>query len=226
MTMSRNPLLQQGDCFKLLAACFYEPEKELFLQENLCENLASLLAADDCPAAANAARAMHVSLQAADGEDLKVAHAGLFIGPFELSAPPYGSIYLENTRRIMGDSTVAVQKLYRAAGLALEVAEAPDHIALELEFIHFLIMGEADAVARGDRDEAIAFAATQSHFLLNFLAPWVAEFCAAIRKGTANTFYTSLADCLEKFIAVLALRHKVTDFTTRPEDSHACGAAV
>jgi TorA maturation chaperone TorD len=226
MTMSKNLLVQQGDCCKLLAACFYEPEKELFLQEKLCENLAALLAADDCHAAAKAARAMHTSLEAADEEELKSAHAGLFIGPFELGAPPYGSIYLENTRRVMGDSTVAVQKLYRAAGLSLEVPEAPDHIALELEFIHFLIMGEAEAVARNDRDEATAFAAMQSHFLRNFLAPWVPEFCAAIRKETATGFYTSLADCLEGFIAVLARRHKVTDFTSRTEDTHACRAAV
>jgi TorA maturation chaperone TorD len=226
MTMSKNLLMQQGDCCKLLAACFYEPEKELFLQENLCENLAALLAADGCHAAAKAAKAMHASLQATDEEELKAAHAGLFIGPFELAAPPYGSIYLENTRRVMGDSTVAVQKLYRAAGLSLEVPEAPDHIALELEFMHFLIMAEADSVARNDRDEAKAFAATQAHFLRNYLAPWVFEFCAAIRKGTATGFYTSLADCLEGFIAVVAHLHKVTDFTSSAEETHACGAAV
>ena len=226
MTMSKNLLVQQGDCCKLLAACFYEPEKGLFVQENLCENLASLLAADGCHAAAKAAQAMHASLQAADEEELKAEHARLFIGPFELAAPPYGSIYLENTRRVMGDSTVAVQKLYRAAGLALEVAEAPDHIALELEFMHFLIMGEADAVARNDQDEATAFVATQSRFLLQYLAPWVPKFCAAIRTGTTNGFYTSLADCLEGFVATLAHRHKSTDFTTRPENTHACGASA
>lgn len=226
MTMSKNLLVQQGDSFKLLAACFYEPDKELFLQENLCENLAALLAADGCHAAEKAARAMRASLQAADEEELKTAHAGLFIGPFELGAPPYGSIYLENTRRVMGDSTVAVQKLYRAAGLSLEVPEAPDHIALELEFMHFLIMGETDSAARNDRDEATAFAATQSLFLLNYLAPWVPEFCAAIRKGTTSGFYTSLADCLEEFIAVLAHRHTKAERPTQTEDTHACGAAV
>ena len=224
--MSKNLLLQQGDCCKLLAACFYEPEKELFLQESLCENLAALLSVTGCHAAAKAAQTMHASLQATGEEELKAAHAGLFIGPFELAAPPYGSIYLENTRRMMGDSTVAVQKLYGAAGLSLEVAEAPDHIALELEFMHFLIMGQADSVARDGRDEAEAFAATQSHFLLNFLAPWVPEFCAAVRKGTTSGFYTSLADCLEGFITILTHQHAMTERTTQTEDTHACGTAV
>lgn len=226
MTVSNNLLPQQGDCCKLLAACFYEPEKGLFVQERLCENLAALLSAEGCHAAVKAAQEMYASLLAADDEELKAAHAGLFIGPFELGAPPYGSIYLENTRRVMGDSTVAVQKLYRSAGLSLEVAEAPDHIALELEFMHFLIMGEADSVARDDRDEAKAFAATQSHFLRNYLAPWVPEFCAAIRKSTTSGFYTSLADCLEGFIAALAHRHAMTECTTQTEVAHACGAAV
>lgn len=226
MTIPEDLKLQQGDCFKLLAACFYEPEKELFLQENLCVNLAALLAADGCDAAAKAAHAMHASLLATDEEELKAAHAGLFIGPFDLAAPPYGSIYLEKNRRVMGDSTVAVQKIYRAAGLSLEVPEAPDHIALELEFMHFLCTGEAGAAARDDQDEALALAATQSRFLFTYLAPWVTEFCAAIRKGTSYGFYTSLADCLEEFIGILADRHTVTACTTQTEDTHACGAAV
>ncbi|MFN2356106.1 MAG: molecular chaperone, partial [Desulfopila sp.] len=71
-------------------------------------------------------------------QDLLVEYARLFVGPFELLAPPYGSVYLETGRRLMGDSTIAVQHMYTNAGLTLDVQEAPDHIALELEFMHYL----------------------------------------------------------------------------------------
>lgn len=224
--MPTDTIIRQGDCCKLLAACFYEPEKDLFIQERLCDNLADLLTENRNPGAARAALTMRSHLLATDEETLLVEHAGLFIGPFELAAPPYGSVYLEGKRMLMGDSTMAVRKLYRAAGLAPDVAEAPDHIALELEFMHFLYMGEAEAAAKGDRDEAVTYAATQAHFLLNYLAPWVPQFCNAIRNGTAGGFYSSLADCLEKFIAPLAHRHRMTDATSKTEDPHACGAAV
>lgn len=226
MTTGAGVKIRQGDCFRLLAACFYEPEKELFLQEKLFENLAELLAEDGYHDAAYAALTMRSYLLKMDEDELRVEHARLFIGPFELAAAPYGSVYLDGNRMLMGDSTMAVQKIYRATGLSLEEPETPDHIALELEFMHYLSSGEGDCVARNDRNEARAFAATQSHFLLKYLAPWVPEFCAAIRKGTATGFYTSLADCLEGFIAVLAHRHKVTDFTSSAEDTHACRAAV
>lgn len=218
--------VRQGNCFRLLAACFYEPEKELFLQESLCDNLASLLAASGCKAEAKAADRMKQVLEGGNDEDLKVEHARLFVGPFELVAPPYGSVYLEENRMLMGNSTLAVQKMYQENGLALEVREAPDHIALELEFLHFLCMGEADAAARDDQDVALALAATRFRFLLNYLAPWVPAFCAAIREGSDNGFYTSLADCLEGFIAAVASRSTVTNILTQSEDTHACRAAV
>lgn len=117
---------------------------------------------------------------------------------------------------------MAVQKLYRAAGLTMAVAEAPDHIALELEFMHFLCMGEVDAAT----DEATAFAAMQSHFLHTCLAPWVPEFCAAIRKGTTCGLYLALADCLEGFISPLAERYRTADIMRTTEGTHACGTAV
>jgi hypothetical protein len=34
---------KRGDCCRLLSACFYQPEKDFFLQEGFFENLASLL---------------------------------------------------------------------------------------------------------------------------------------------------------------------------------------
>ena len=191
----------RGNCFKLLAACFYEPDKELFLQEGLCENLAALLAACACEEAARAAGLMREALAEQDDEALKVEYARLFVGPFELIAPPYGSVYLEKGRRLMGDSTLAVQKMYEEFDLSLAVKEVPDHIALELEFMHYLYMCEADAAARAQSGEVARFAAARAGFMDRFLGPWVPNFCKDIKKGTDNRFYSLLADSLAGFVA-------------------------
>jgi len=53
-------------------------------------------------------------------ETLEVDYARLFVGPFNLMAPPYGSVYLEGGRQVMGASTADVQKRYRAAGLDID----------------------------------------------------------------------------------------------------------
>jgi TorA maturation chaperone TorD len=191
---------QQGNCFKLLAACFYEPDREMFLQERLCDNLISLLSACGCSTAADAARGMLVALSENSDEELKIEHARLFVGPFELLAPPYGSVHLENKRRIMGDSTMAVKKVYQDAGLNLEEKEAPDHIAFELEFMHFLCLKEAEAAVKDNNLLVHELAQKQSQFFNALLAPWITDFCSVIRNGCENGFYTALADCLEAFI--------------------------
>ncbi len=218
--------VQQSNCFKLLAACFYEPDKELFLAERLCDNLAAVFSACRCGEAAAAANRMRRALEQKNSEEMKVEYAGLFVGPFELVAPPYGSVYLEKRRRLMGDSTMAVQKMYEEAGLSLAVKEAPDHIALELEFMHYLCLREAEAAAEGNNDQVHEFAVMQSEFMQNSLGPWVPDFCGKIRKGTGNGFYAHLADCLEGFIVEITSLYETADPLRQPRDLHACRASV
>lgn len=218
--------LQRSDCFKLLAACFYEPDKELFLQECLCENLAMLLATCRCEEAATAASSMKTALEEKSPEEMKVDYARLFVGPFELIAPPYGSVYLEKNRRLMGDSTMAVQKMYQESGLSVEVKEAPDHIALELEFMHYLCLREAAAAAEDKNDEVLRYSAMQSEFMRKFMAPWTSDFCGNIRKGTDNEFYTHLADCLEGFIVETTSLYETADLLRLSEDTHVCRAST
>ncbi|MCL7488708.1 MAG: molecular chaperone TorD family protein [Desulfobulbaceae bacterium] len=199
--------LRQSDCFKLLAACFYEPDREMFLQERLCDNLVSLFSSCGYVPAAEAARTMLVALSELSDDELKVEYARLFVGPFELVAPPYGSVYLEEKKRLMGDSTVAVQKMYQEAGLSLDVKEAPDHIALELEFMHYLCLAESEAGAKRQRKEAQRLNKMQTEFMTRLLGPWIPPFCENIRQGTDNGFYLNLADCLEGFIQEIILLH-------------------
>lgn len=193
-------ILQRGDCFKLLAACFYEPDQDLFLSERLCENLTALLAACHYQKAAAAAAGLRAALAESSPGELSVEHARLFVGPFALGAPPYGSVYLEQSGQLMGDSTMAVQRLYQEAGLALEVREVPDHIALELEFLHFLALRAAAALAENNLELATELTDRQSEFMNRYLCPWMAAFCNNIRGGTENRFYRGLADCLESFL--------------------------
>ncbi len=195
---SHTDALTRANCFKLLAACFYEPEKDLLVEENLCQNLQNLLDGW-ASGAAKAASNMGLALLSTEQEQLSLAHAELFIGPFELIAPPYGSVYLEKNRQIMGDTTMGVLKSYQEAGLSVDEKEPPDHIAIELEFMSFLSTREAEARAQGDAGGAEKFFAKQKDFYHNYLR-WVPNFCEAIKKGTKSPFYQSLADSLDRLM--------------------------
>lgn len=185
-----------SDCLKLLAACFYEPDCQYMAKEKLGPKLVSAFE-HTTPDLFADAKLMVIALRDMDPEQLKVDYAGLFIGPFELAAPPYGSVYLESTRRIMGDSTMDVLRQYQDAGLTVEIAGPPDHIAIELEFLYFLCFKIADSLQAGNDHESEKLQRKLELFLGQSFLPWIPNLCLSIRQGTENIFYRALANCLE-----------------------------
>lgn len=191
--------LMKADCFKLLAACFYQPEKVLFQEENVLDNLVEMLH-EICSEAQGHAQRMKTYFEKTDGQELAIEYATLFVGPFELKAPPYGSIYLEGSHQVMGQSTIETMNLYRAAGLKLDIKEPADHVAIELEFVNYLILAEVDARASGDDELYRSMSNIRRAFFSQFLGKWVPEFCDAVIKVTEEGYYHSLAECLLVFI--------------------------
>lgn len=190
--------LTRSDAYRLLAACFYEPEPAMFLEENLCANLANLL--DDLAIpGAESCRRMEQNLKEQNPQALLIDYSALFLGPFGAPALPYGSVYLEEERRLMGDSTMAVQRIYAEAGVRQESDGPPDHIAIELEFMSFLEQRIAGAVA--DEAELADLTAIQRRFFNGLLANWAPRLGKAMQEHAELTFYRALGECLIAFIA-------------------------
>lgn len=189
------------DCYKLLAACFYQPQKKLFLDENVFAVLGNLLTRV-CPEAALFSEKMATSVVQYDEEELLVEYARLLVGPNELPAPPYGSVYLEEGRKVMGESTARVMEFYKAEGLSMneQFQNLPDHITAEMEFMYYLAYHEVEALEKNDREKALYFLNKQEDFLRTYLDGWVAPFCEKMRQGTENEFYQALADCVSVFM--------------------------
>ncbi|BAE86397.1 TorD/DmsD family molecular chaperone [Desulfitobacterium hafniense] len=121
-------------------------------------------------------------------EELKLEHAKLFVGPFDLLAPPYGSIYLDGQRRLMGDSTIKVLEAYREAGLELsdDFKQPPDHIISELEFVYYLI---AKYLETKDNH----WLTMKDAFNDRYLKPWIIDFTNRIASNSQSKFYQGLA---------------------------------
>lgn len=93
-----NPVTSRADAFAVLAACYAEPGPELAGSlDKLCRNVPLFegVAPED-------ARELKDRFEACDLHELKLDHARLFVGPFELAAPFFGSVYLEGRRTLMG----------------------------------------------------------------------------------------------------------------------------
>ena len=185
--------------FRLLSDCYFIPEPGL--SEKL-ESLESRMA-EVCETAAESIQTMRKEFKAGGRlESIRVDFAKLFVGPFKLLAAPYGSVYLDGERKMMGDSTLDVRSRYREAGLdtSKNFKDAPDHISAELEFMYFLIFKEIEAFADSDTETAMDFIQKQKSFLEDHLMAWVPEFAKNINEHAENPFYPNLATATETFL--------------------------
>jgi TorA maturation chaperone TorD len=133
----------------MLSDCYFLPDPGL--SEKL-ENL-ELNMSDVCEPAAEWVHSMRKEFEgSANLEPLKIDFSKLFVGPYKLFAAPYGSVYLDSERQVMGDSTLDVKTRYREAGLdtAKNFKDAPDHISAELEFMYYLIFKEIEAFSKAN----------------------------------------------------------------------------
>ncbi len=183
---------------RLLAACFCEPEVTMYEEERFFENLRECISSF-CPEAIPNVDRMEKAIQQYSEEDLMIEYARLFVGPYSLVAAPYGSVYLDEGGRIMGDSTMDVINWYEREGLMRsgDCKDVPDHIAIELEFMSFLMRKEMNAVADSDTRSAENYASKRRNFAVALLGSWIPEFCEKIRTGTDNEYYKAIADCMK-----------------------------
>jgi TorA maturation chaperone TorD len=186
--------------YRLLSVGFCVPDDEYLTPDDIQLLVDSLGELD--PSGIEHARAVGDLLAATSAQDLQVAYAALFVGPFQVVAPPYGSIYLESGRRLMGDSTLDVIGRYRAAGVEMdsEQKDMPDHAAVELEFAAFLAQRELEALSEGDANALRRAATERLDFLSNHLGAWVTPFADAIRGAESSQYFAELASCAEVLV--------------------------
>jgi len=177
------------EIYRLLAQCYYAPDENIF---ETFKNLMEL-------SGQNPGNDVRDPVDD-DFTSIIVDHARLFVGPYQILAPPYGSIYMENTGMIMGESTIEAVNRYEESGLNIVIKEVPDHIAIELEFMYFLIFHEIEQAKNHNLERASHFQAKQSEFLDNHLGRWVLAFADRIMENAETNFYRSLALFTRKFI--------------------------
>jgi len=164
--------------------------------------LADALACLDSEAREEADRLRKSYAALADKCILEIEYTRLFLGPFVVPAPPYGSIYLEKSRRLMGDSTIDAKRHYLSVGLDLspEFKDAPDHIAAELEFMQALIVQGIAAVEASDGQLLLENIRQQHTFLNQHLGAWIPLFTAKVSESASCDYYRHLAALTRIFI--------------------------
>jgi TorA maturation chaperone TorD len=196
--------LAREDLCRFLAACYYQPGPE-FAEERVFDSMLDATTRIH-PDLVAQARRLGEEFSAEDPESLLLDYTRLFLGPSHAIAKPYGSVWLEDQKIIMGDSTMAVLALYEEGGFEMdeEFRELPDHIAAELEFLYLLIYRENEGHRNGEPEALKAATGLKKRFLDEQLGLWIGPFTAAVKAGAQSGFYRQLAELTDSFVKMEA----------------------
>ncbi|MCB2228156.1 MAG: molecular chaperone TorD family protein [Desulfarculaceae bacterium] len=190
------------DGLAMLARLYWGPDAELCADlagpegGELISELAAML-----PAASPALRSLSARLAGAEAKELcaelEPGYVSMFVSkPGGVPAPLYHSCYV-GEGRVMGPPAEAMAQRLEAEGLALEEkpGEPPDHLAVELEYLIYLLEESWDGERPGGEAEAAELAG-------RFMLPWVREFAARQEEADPGAVYSLVAKLL---IALLEL---------------------
>ena len=194
-----SQIMAKAMIYKSLAECYHLPDERLEENLQVLENNLRIYFDE----VVRRVKEMKDSLATIEHiDELKLDFARLFVGPYQLFAPPYGSVYLDGSRQVMGPSTFDVIERYRRGGLALseDFHDAPDHIAVELEFLYFLAVKEIQATGEDNHHAALEAEAMRNDFIRRHLGAWFAQFTKEVEENARTDFYRGLARCTSLFI--------------------------
>lgn len=126
----------------------------------------------------------------------------LFFGPGHIPAPPWESVYRTNDKALFGEPTLKLRAKLREFQLQSdEENEMPeDHIAIELEFMVFLI-DSAIAALEGQKQSQFNKSMYYQFLLLDdHLVQWVKPFSKDILSHTTSSLYSGAAQLIRDFV--------------------------
>lgn len=174
--------------YSLLAGSFQYPDREFFdaLKDGRYRNeiaaTREALPRDVGPTIDGlVASGSYIDFQAAY---LRLFEVGLGVPP----CPLYAGLYQGGRKAVMEELT----RFYGFFGLSIEhgAGELPDHVATELEFMHFLAFKELGALER--QKDPTPYRLAQADFLERQLVCWLPALEARLQGMEPPPFYTAL----------------------------------
>ncbi len=185
-------IIARVETYKALAGCFFPPDDHL---PKNTENLATH-APTWVPEVNASTLTMLESLPRDEQgrEALRVEHARLFLGPFEVLAPPFGAVYFHVNKMLSHESTDDAAERYREAGVAgaPDGGNPPDHVTAELEFMYYLLFQEHAALCRDDASAVREWRDRRTDFFPIHLGAWGPLFADRVISFAQAPFYKHL----------------------------------
>jgi len=135
-----------------------------------------------------------------DIDGLKRQYSGLFeVGSNGPPVPIREDLHRNQPAGVRED----IVRFYEFFGYGLEekFAWAPDHLSVELEFMHFLCFREAQSLEKNeDIADAVSYQLAQSDFAERHLCNWVSELAEKILQQQPDVLYGRLFAAMSQFL--------------------------
>ena len=135
---------------------------------------------------------------------IQADYAELFVGPGELKAAPWASVYLTEEQTLCGEPTLAVKQFYRDCGVEIDTGtrEPEDHLGLMFAFM-------ADRLAKMVETEPdSACLDTQRGVLKDFLSEhvltWAPRFLEVLYDNAQTDVYRGISQLVKGSLEQLA----------------------
>lgn len=122
-------------------------------------------------------------------ESLPQAWQRLFVGPYALPAPPWGSVWLDRESVLFGDSTLALRQWMRENGIQFDMQqnEPEDHFGSLLLLAAWLAENAQHTLC----EQLLAW----------HLFPWSTRFLEEFVANAGHPFYEALGELAQKTLA-------------------------
>ena len=148
------------------------------------------------------------SLRGMNYEEVEAAYISLFTNNFpRLPCPPYGSLFtvVDSEKRL--EEMLAIKEYYQSHGM--DIAESyddlPDHLCVELEFMHMLCFRESEAEEAQDPELIRGVRVVEAEFLDRFLLPFATRLADLAVGSVPNNPYSDLLEAARCFL----LAHRI-----------------
>jgi TorA maturation chaperone TorD len=99
-----------------------------------------------------------------------------------------------------GPSCQEARRCYAASGFEPPAQEMPDHIAVQLDFLAYLFLAEAQAIAEQRWHDASAWRDRREQFRAQFLGRWLDSFAREVAANLLSEFYRRVGQRLRELV--------------------------
>ncbi|MBI4216619.1 MAG: molecular chaperone TorD family protein [Chloroflexi bacterium] len=197
--------LARSQVYQLLALGFGQPESSVLSQiKQQLGQVEASLSELQVPEGLAAVRVLAPALDAQSITDMERSHLQCFGHTISKDCPPYEAEYDLAHIFQQSNALADIAGFYRAFGLELasNLNERLDHLSVELEFMQFLSLKEAYALAQSHGEEQLALCRqAQAKFLEEHLGQWAFGFAQRLEKKSGDSIYALLGQLLTAFLA-------------------------